>query len=109
MKNSFRFFRSQRLYPGWLIRITALLLAFFLCSSVIDTSYADQRTSFTLLVYMTGSDLETNGGSASEDILEMVGSLPTGSDIRILLEAGGADPGAGTSKPPPGARLQPGA
>ena len=91
MKNSFRFFRSQRLYPGWLIRITALLLAFFLCSSVIDTSYADQRTSFTLLVYMTGSDLETNGGSASQDILEMVGSLPTGSDIRILLEAGGAE------------------
>ena len=44
----------------------------------------------TLLVYMTGSDLESIGGSASMDIEEMVASMPSHDDLAMYVMAAGS-------------------
>ena len=47
--------------------------------------------TFTLLVYMTGSNLESEGEAASADLQEMMDSLPAGGNVRILVQAGGSE------------------
>ncbi len=42
----------------------------------------------TLMVYMVGSDLESDGGAASEDIAEMAAA--NADNINITLQTGGA-------------------
>ena len=51
------------------------LLAFVLLFSVIFSSArAGEEKALTLIIYMAGSDLETQNGSASADIQEMLSS-----------------------------------
>jgi len=82
------FFRSPE-HHGTLKKLAALLLVLLLCPLPAGAR-AEEKAAVTLLVYMTGSDLETKGQAASKDILEMVESLPAGGKIRILLQAGGS-------------------
>ncbi|MDE7267353.1 MAG: zinc-ribbon domain-containing protein, partial [Lachnospiraceae bacterium] len=44
----------------------------------------------TILVYIVGSDLETNAGSATKDIDEMM-SAQFGEDIHLIVQTGGAN------------------
>lgn len=90
MKNRFQvgtLYRNRFNIWKWL---TVVLLASIM-SFAFTSVHAETGGTFTLLVYMTGSDLETKGHAASKDILEMVESLPASSGIHILLEAGGAE------------------
>ena len=50
----------------------------------------DTDTTFTLLVYMIGSDLESVDGAASSDIAELLAAKPSG-NLRVLLQTGGAE------------------
>ena len=47
---------------------------------------------FTLMLYVCGSDLETDGGSASADLLEIYNGLGSGrhDNLNIIVETGGA-------------------
>ena len=44
----------------------------------------------TLMVYMTGSDLETKSGAASADLLEMIQTMPEDNSLQVLVMASGA-------------------
>ncbi len=58
-----------------------------LCSvSCAESSEAD----LVILLYMTGSDLESSGGAASGDLAEMARSLPEGGNLRIIAMLSGA-------------------
>ena len=48
------------------------------------------ETSFTLLMYMIGSDLESIDGAASADLAEILEAGPYG-NVRIALQTGGAE------------------
>ena len=45
--------------------------------------------SFTLMVYMCGSDLEKNMGSATKDIFEMIAGCGQTENVNIIAETGG--------------------
>ncbi|WP_029201749.1 clostripain-related cysteine peptidase [Oribacterium sp. NK2B42] len=55
---------------------------------VFETDQED-RSTFTLMVYMIGSDLESMGGSATADIKEMLAAQKSG-NLNIVLQTGGA-------------------
>ena len=50
----------------------------------------------TLMIYMCGSNLESSGGSATEDIAEMRAAMPDGQDVSVLVLTGGSDVPEGT-------------
>lgn len=54
------------------------------------TAYASEPAQLTLMVYMTGSDLETNGGAASADLTEMMAHLPAQDGVEVLVMASGS-------------------
>lgn len=68
-----------------LIALAALLLA-----SIVPAQAAAART--TVLVYMCGSDLESEGANGTADMEEMIaaGIQPDG-DVTVLVETGGAE------------------
>ncbi len=91
MKTGLRFFSRNPRRRGILEKAAAVLLLVLLLNPLSADARAEEKSAVTLLIYMTGSDLETKGQAASRDIMEMVESLPAGSGIRILLQAGGSD------------------
>ena len=54
-----------------------------------NTPNAKDIASYTFMVYMVGSDLESFGYFASEDIREMM-SVGSSKDVNIIIETGGA-------------------
>ncbi|MDI9521562.1 MAG: clostripain-related cysteine peptidase [Bacillota bacterium] len=80
---------KKRLLFRHMCRIMALILVALITLPLNHISSA-QGKRFTLLVYMTGSDLETRGQAASADILEMAKALPQSGSVRVLVQAGGA-------------------
>lgn len=72
---------------GWvkgLLGALALLLAL----SAAGAACAQQRTA-TVMMYMVGSDLETESGCASNDIVEMA-EAEFGSALNVLIQTGGS-------------------
>lgn len=63
----------------------AALLVLVLCLAC--AANAENR----LLVYMIGSDLETENGYASQDLQEMIDSFPENGGLEVLVCAGGAE------------------
>ena len=47
------------------------------------------KDSWTIFIYLCGSDLESGGGAATSDLAEMV-SMSGGENVRLIVEAGGA-------------------
>lgn len=45
---------------------------------------------YTILVYMNGSDLESNYGMATSDLKEMMAAVYSRDDIRVVVQTGGA-------------------
>ena len=71
-----------------------MLAAWCCCLLLAGTSPGSglaEPGSFTLLVYMTGSDLESQGQAASGDLREMAAALPGDGGIRLLVQTGGAE------------------
>ena len=53
------------------------------------TPLGDGEDQVTVMVYMCGSDLESDGGAATADINEMLYATPT-DNVRVILQTGGA-------------------
>jgi len=68
-------------------RIVAVLLALLLCLSLCASAFAED--SWTILVYICGSDLESESALATQNMQEMI-SAYTSPNIRFLVETGGA-------------------
>ena len=66
-----------------------LLLALLLFLPLNVT--AEKETTTTVLIYMCGSDLETESSLASQDLQEMIAAgIPEDSHLTVLVETGGA-------------------
>ena len=50
----------------------------------------EKRKKMTLMVYMVGSNLESLGGAASDDIMEMIDSGFVSKDVNLIVYCGGA-------------------
>lgn len=71
---------------------TALVLAIFMfigLANILTVEAATPVAPYTILVYMVGSDLESNGGAASNDLIEMA-AVGSTKNVNILVETGGA-------------------
>ena len=63
------------------------LLAALLLS--VAAAAEDGTAAMTLMVYLCGSDLETNGGFATIDLSEMM-EVPLPEDVNVIIQTGGA-------------------
>lgn len=69
-----------------------MFLGFFLfCTMLpVQIATAEEETELTLMVYITGSDLESGSGAATGDITEMIRSGIDLNKVNILLMTGGS-------------------
>ena len=59
--------------------------------SFTESSRSDApENSFTLMVYMCGSDLEENMGSATKDIFEMIAGCGDNKNVNVIAQTGGS-------------------
>lgn len=70
--------------------ILVLLLVFCPLALPGSAETVQQEAEYTLLIYMVGSDLESENGLASQDLQEMIGSYPDGRQVDVAVCAGGA-------------------
>lgn len=49
------------------------------------------QAAYTVMIYMNGSDLESEHGAATDDLLEMLLALPGSYEINVVLMTGGAN------------------
>ena len=66
------------------------LMAILLISCLPAAGAESGRAKLTLMVYITGSDLESKGGAATVDITEMLRSGVDADAVNILLMTGGS-------------------
>ena len=64
--------------------LIALLLLLCACPAGAESA------KLTVMVYMTGSSLESDGQAASHDLMEMMDSVPAGDDIQLIVLPSGA-------------------
>ena len=70
-----------------MIRMAVVLLLFVL---LLGAFGARAEGGMTVLVYMSGSDLESEAGAATRDLEEMVSAMPADGSLRVLVLTGGA-------------------
>ncbi len=73
------------LYPALL-----MLLMLVFAEAPIRGVCEKQPTAMTLMVYMCGSNLETDAGLASRDLQEMMAAMPSDGSLEILVLAAGS-------------------
>ena len=66
------------------LMILCLALGFFFSSAGAD------ETRLTLMIYLTGSDLESNASAASDELAEIMAAYPEGSGIDVIVMASGS-------------------
>lgn len=54
-----------------------------------DSQLESDLDSFTIMIYIIGSNLESNGGAATSDIVEMASAI-YGEDVNVIIQTGGA-------------------
>ena len=59
----------------------------FICASSVGVQ---QKKAYTILIYMNGSDLETEYAAATEDLFEMLDSRFDDENINLIIFTGGA-------------------
>jgi len=79
-------------YARALYRLAALAMCLILLTPVADicAQAASSGRRLTLMIYMTGSDLESSGGLASRDIQEMLLAHDDPENVSVLILIGGA-------------------
>ena len=82
--NPFRLRRSKMS-----VLAAAVLFAAFLIPAVKEVPAQAASGTSTVLVYMIGSNLESESAAGTADLVEMINAKP-GSSINILVETGGA-------------------
>lgn len=73
-----------------LIFISLMFVLLLGCSKSVDNSKKEKPGTYTVMVYMVGSDLESEYQAASVDILEMLNSNVNLDNTNILLCTGGS-------------------
>ena len=68
-------------------KAVAILLALVLCISVCG--FASAEEDWTIFVYICGSDLESEGSMATENMEQMIGA-DTDANIRFVVQTGGS-------------------
>lgn len=68
-----------------LLTIIVLLLTLPYCSA-----HCQEEPSLTLMVYLCGSNLETEAGAASADLAEMMAHYPADGSIRVIVMPSGS-------------------
>ena len=71
-------------------RMLLLLMLLFLCV-LSAAAGAEEPKDATVMIYLSGCDLESVGGAANADILEMIRSGFDASRVNVLLLTGGAE------------------
>lgn len=67
-----------------------LLLAAVLLAALLPATSLAASPTFTLMVYLCGTDLESDGGLATADLKEMVASgVPSGGKLTVYVQTGG--------------------
>ena len=79
---------SERWKRGF--SLTFFLFLFILFPGIAGKASA-QTGGMTLMIYMCGSNLESEGGYASKDIREMIHALPAGGNTQVLILASGSE------------------
>lgn len=87
-----------------LLVIVAIVILFFALGSCSEEGTSDEGSAggleytlpeehdaYTIMVYMNGSDLETEGAMATSDIVEMVTAAFSKEEINVILQTGGTD------------------
>ena len=72
-------------------RIRLWILAAVCLALFLAPAEAEEGKPLTLMVYMAGSDLETQNGAATADIQEMMGAGCDYSQVNLVILAGGAE------------------
>ena len=68
-------------------KILSILIALILCANLCAAASAEE--DWTIFVYICGSDLESEGGMASENMQAMI-DAETDSNVRYVVQTGGA-------------------
>ncbi len=72
-------------------KLCFLLTMLMLALPTSDCALAnDRQASLTLMIYVTGSDLESSAGAATSDIIEMLASGVDTDQVNVLLCTGGS-------------------
>ena len=61
----------------------------FMLMLCLSTASADSQEKLTILIYMSGSDLESRSGEASKDLEEMAAAI-INDDITVAVLTGGS-------------------
>jgi len=70
-------------------RIISLLLCCLMLTGILPQAQAASDT-FTLMIYLCGTDLESNSGAATADLQEIVNSrIPQNGDVTVYVQTGG--------------------
>lgn len=77
------FFNFRRVFSA--LMLCAAILAY----PAVSQAAEKQKSEWLIYLYLVGSDLETKGAAASEDLDEIMSANP-GKDVRILIETGGS-------------------
>ncbi|MEA4928274.1 MAG: clostripain-related cysteine peptidase [Candidatus Limiplasma sp.] len=68
----------------------SILLALSLLLALAPAASAASASTFTLMVYLCGTDLESDGGMATADLQEMVASgVKPGGKLQVIIQSGG--------------------
>ena len=64
----------------------------YVCIAValVFTPFSAMADSWSVFVYMCGSDLESNYGAATADISEMIDASPS-DEVTVIIQTGGAN------------------
>lgn len=65
------------------------LIFIFAVSMLLVPANAASDTGWTIFIYLCGSDLESDGGCATSDFVEILGSEYS-DDVRVVVQTGGA-------------------
>lgn len=75
----------------WFKRYVSTALGLFLVLVFFaPAGHAQKDNRWTVMVYMTGSDLESTAGAASKDLSEMIAAMHGAQATRVLVYAGGS-------------------
>ena len=70
-------------------RSVSFLICIFLLACLSPAS-GEEKAGLVIMVYMTGSDLESCGGAASDDLEEMMRCLPDSPQVRVVAMISGS-------------------
>ena len=72
-------------------RISKLFILLLMLSALLLFAFSAEAADLTLMVYMSGGNLETVHGAATADIQEMIDALPEDDSLNVILMAAGAE------------------